>query len=113
MCYRSGGTATAPRPISVRRTFLSAAPERGEAREDPTRHMNRRDLALVTLAFLGVLTLALMLFVTVLGVVGRGVFGGLMTRADGAMFGLMVSFPVLAVGLMGALAWWIYRRQGW
>ncbi len=75
--------------------------------------MTRRELAVVVLTFLGVLLLVLMLFVTILGVVGRGVFGNLMDDTSGVMFFVMVFFPLFAVGLMAALGWWIYKREGW
>ena len=75
--------------------------------------MTRRDFAVAALTFVGVLLLVLMLFVTVLGVVGRGVLGGLMQDTNGLMFFVMVFFPIFGVVLMAALTWWIYRRDGW
>lgn len=75
--------------------------------------MTRRELFVAGLAFLGVLLLVLMTFVTILGIVGRGALGGLMQRTDGVVFVVMVSFPIIAVALMGLLTWWIARRQGW
>ncbi len=75
--------------------------------------MTRRELAIAVLTFLSMLLLVLMLFVTILGVVGRGVFGGLMDDTSGVMFFVMVFFPLFAVGLMAALGWWIYKREGW
>jgi hypothetical protein len=59
------------------------------------------------------LLLVLMLFITILGVVGRGALGGLMDSSNGVMFFVMVFFPLFAVALMVALGWWIYKRDGW
>lgn len=74
--------------------------------------MTRREIVIAALGFLSAVLLAVMLFVTVLGVLGRGIMGGLMDDTSGVMFFLMVFFPLYAVVIVGALAWWIFRREG-
>ena len=75
--------------------------------------MTRRELIIVALSFIGVVLLVLMLFVTILGVAGRGIMGDLMRDTRGVMFFVMVFFPVFAVALLIVLSWWIFRREGW
>ena len=75
--------------------------------------MTRRELVIVALSFIGVVLLVLMLFVTILGVAGRGIVGDLMRDTHGVMFFVMVFFPVFAVALLVVLSWWIFRREGW
>lgn len=75
--------------------------------------MSRREWGLAAIAFVSMLLLVLMLFITILGVVGRGALGGLMDSSNGVMFFVMVFFPLFAVALMVALGWWIYKRDGW
>ncbi len=74
--------------------------------------MTRREVLIVVLTFVGMLLLVGMLFVTILGVLGQGLMGGLMRNTGGVMFFVMVFFPLFAVGLLGALGWWILRREG-
>ncbi|MDQ3855549.1 MAG: hypothetical protein M3281_04050 [Chloroflexota bacterium] len=74
--------------------------------------MTRRDLVLAVLGLLSAVLIVLMLFVTVLGVVGRGLLGELMRDTHGVMFFVMVGFPLYAVVLTAALGWWIFRREG-
>lgn len=74
--------------------------------------MTRREIAIAVGTFLGVLLLVAMLFVTILGVLGEGLMGGLMRDASGVMFFVMVSFPLLAFAVLAALGWWIARREG-
>lgn len=73
--------------------------------------MTRRDVVTVLLAVLTVVFLILMLFVTLLGLAGRGIMGRLMQNTHGVMFFLMVSFPLIAVVILLVLAWWIFRRE--
>ena len=74
--------------------------------------LTRRELLLVVLGVTSAALLVLMLFVTILGVIGRGILGGLMANTHGVMFFVMVFFPLYAVVLTLALAWWIFRREG-
>lgn len=74
--------------------------------------MTRREIAIAIGAFLGVLLLVAMLFVTILGVLGEGLMGGLMRDTSGVMFFVMVSFPLLAFAVLAGLGWWIARREG-
>jgi hypothetical protein len=74
--------------------------------------LTRRELLIVALTFVGVLLLVAMLFVTILGVLGRGLMGEVMAGAHGVMFFVMVFFPLFAVGLLAALGWWILKREG-
>jgi hypothetical protein len=74
--------------------------------------MTRREIAIAVGTFLGVLLLVAMLFVTILGVLGEGLMGGLMRDTSGVMFFVMVSFPLLAFGALAVLGWWIARREG-
>ena len=69
-------------------------------------------MVVAALTFVGVLLLVAMVFVTVLGVLGRGLMGPLMRDAGGVVFFVMVSFPLLSVVLLAALGWWIVRREG-
>lgn len=74
--------------------------------------MTRRDVVIAALGFVSAVLIIAMLFVTVLGVLGRGIMGGLMQNTSGVMFFVMVSFPIYAVLLMAALFWWIFKREG-
>lgn len=73
--------------------------------------MTRRDVVTALLAVLTVVFFVLMLFVTLLGLAGRGLVGSLMQNTHGVMFFLMASFPLIAVVILLALAWWIFRRE--
>ncbi len=74
--------------------------------------MTRREMLMVVLTFVSMLLLVAMLFVTVLGVLGRGLMGGLMQDTGGLMFFVMVFFPVFAVLLLAVLGGWILKREG-
>lgn len=73
--------------------------------------MTRAELLLAALGVVSGVLLVLMLFVAVLGVVGRGVLGEAMRSAHDAMIFVMAFFPLYAVVLTVALAWWIYKRD--
>ena len=74
--------------------------------------MTRRELLLVVLGVVSAVFIVLMLFITVLGVLGRGLMGGLMRETSGVMFFVMASMPLFLTALTLALAWWIIRREG-
>lgn len=74
--------------------------------------MTRREMLIIVLTFVSMLLLVAMLFVTVLGVLGRGLMGGLMQDTGSLMFFVMVFFPVFAVLLLAVLGWWILKREG-
>ncbi len=74
--------------------------------------LTRKEMLIAALTFVSVLLLVAMVFVTVLGVLGQGLMGGVMRESSGIMFFVMVFFPIFAVVLLAALGWWILRREG-
>lgn len=74
--------------------------------------MTARELLIAIISFVTVLLLVAMTFVTILGVLGEGLMGGLMREATGIMLFVMVVFPIFAVILLTALGLWIIRREG-
>ncbi len=74
--------------------------------------MTAREILITIISFVAVLLLVAMTFVTILGVLGEGLMGGLMREANGIMLFVMVVFPIFAVVLLTALGLWIIRREG-
>jgi hypothetical protein len=74
--------------------------------------LTARELLIAIISFVTVLLLVAMTFVTILGVLGEGLMGGLMREANGIMLFVMVVFPIFAVILLTALGLWIIRREG-
>ena len=74
--------------------------------------MTARELLIAIISFVTVLLLVAMTFVTILGVLGEGLMGGLMREANGIVLFVMVVFPIFAVILLTALGLWIIRREG-
>lgn len=74
--------------------------------------MTAREILIAIISFVAVLLLVTMTFVTILGVLGEGLMGGLMREANGIMLFVMVVFPIFAVVLLTALGLWIIRREG-
>ncbi len=74
--------------------------------------MTAREILIAIISFVAVLLLVAMTFVTILGVLGEGLMGGLMREANGIMLFVMVVFPIFAVVLLTALGLWIIRREG-
>ena len=74
--------------------------------------MTARELLIAIISFVTVLLLVAMTFVTILGVLGEGLMGGLMRDANGIVLFVMVVFPIFAVILLTALGLWIIRREG-
>ncbi len=74
--------------------------------------MTRRDWLIAAISVITVLLLVAMTFVTLLGVLGEGLMGGLMREAHDIVLVVMVFFPIFAVALLTALGVWIIRREG-
>jgi len=69
-------------------------------------------MLIAAISFVTVLLLVAMTFVTILGVLGKGLMGGLMREVNGIVLFVMVVFPIFAVALLIALGLWIIRREG-
>jgi hypothetical protein len=69
-------------------------------------------MLIAAISFVTVLLLVAMTFVTILGVLGKGLMGGLMREVNGVVLFVMVVFPIFAVALLIALGLWIIRREG-
>ncbi len=76
------------------------------------KRLTAREILITIISFVAVLLLVAMTFVTILGVLGEGLMGGLMREANGIMLFVMVVFPIFAVVLLTALGLWIIRREG-
>lgn len=74
--------------------------------------MTAREILIAIISFVAVLLLVAMTFVTILGVLGEGLMGGLMREANEIMLFVMVVFPIFTVVLLTALGLWIIRREG-
>ena len=74
--------------------------------------MTRREMLIAAISFVTVLLLVAMTFVTILGVLGKDLMGGLMREVNGVVLFVMVVFPIFAVTLLIALGLWIIRREG-
>ncbi|MBA2364405.1 MAG: hypothetical protein H0V86_12835 [Chloroflexia bacterium] len=74
--------------------------------------MTRREMLIAAISFVTVLLLVAMTLVTILGVLGKDLMGGLMREVNGVVLFVMVVFPIFAVALLIALGLWIIRREG-
>jgi len=74
--------------------------------------VTRREMLIAAISFVTVLLLVAMTFVTILGVLGKDLMGGLMREVNGVVLFVMVVFPIFAVALLIALGLWIIRREG-
>lgn len=81
-------------------------------RRERRRVVTRREMLIAAISFVTVLLLVAMTFVTILGVLGKGLMGGLMREVNGIVLFVMVVFPIFAVALLIALGLWIIRREG-
>ena len=81
-------------------------------RRERRRAVTRREMLIAAISFVTVLLLVAMTFVTILGVLGKDLMGGLMREVNGVVLFVMVVFPIFAVALLIALGLWIIRREG-
>ncbi len=81
-------------------------------RRERRRAVTRREMLIAAISFVTVLLLVAMTLVTILGVLGKDLMGGLMREVNGVVLFVMVVFPIFAVALLIALGLWIIRREG-
>jgi len=74
--------------------------------------MSIRDVVLIILGIALAIFVVLMTYITILGVMGRGIMASLMHRTDGVMFFVMAAFPIFGVLLVLILAIWLSKREG-